>query len=320
MPLSLPYPLPRLPYIRLRFTLRAADRAFLPPFKGSLLRGAFGHALRRSVCTMGPAQPCPDCLLRRACVYTRVFETLIEGETPPFLRGLPTSPRPYVFEPGTEERSFEPGDALPFDLLLVGQAADLLAYALLAVERMARAGLGANRVPFELDRADLALAGGGWQEVYAEGQATKALGRISLLLPSDEPLGPGEVTLRFHTPTRLKVRGKLQGEPDFRTLAFAMLRRTLELTWCHSPGLEIDWELRPLLDLASDVRVTAADLRWHDWERYSNRQGTKISMGGFVGTMTLAGDLAPFGPLLRTAEALHVGKGATFGMGRVEVA
>jgi hypothetical protein len=67
------------------------------------------------------------------------------------------------------------------------------------------------------------------------------------------------------------------------------------------------------------VRVTATDLRWQDWQRYSNRQGRAMEMGGFVGTVEIAGDLAPFLPLLRSAEVLHVGKGATFGLGRIAV-
>jgi CRISPR/Cas system endoribonuclease Cas6 (RAMP superfamily) len=33
--------------------------------------------------------------------------------------------------------------------------------------------------------------------------------------------------------------------------------------------------------------------------------------------MRLEGDLQPFTQLLRMAEVLHVGKGATFGLGRV---
>jgi CRISPR-associated endoribonuclease Cas6 len=34
----------------------------------------------------------------------------------------------------------------------------------------------------------------------------------------------------------------------------------------------------------------------------------------------LEGDVAPFAPLLRAAEILHAGKGAVFGLGKVEVA
>lgn len=311
------YPLPRLPYVRLRCTLRAAAPAVLPPFKGSLLRGAFGHALRRLTCAFGPRQACPDCALRHTCAYPRIFETRIEGDPPPFLHGLPTSPRPYIFEPGTDERTFAPGDPLPFDLLLLGQAADLLPYALLAVERMARNGLGRDRVPFLLDGAKAATPSGSWKTVYAEGRISPALAALQPLLPSDAPLPAGRAVLRFLTPTRLKVRGRLREEPGFRPLVFAALRRALELSWFHHPGAPLDWTFRPLLDQASHIRVTARTFRWHPWERYSNRQGRKIEMGGFVGMMHLEGDLQPFAGLLRMAEVLHVGKGATFGLGRV---
>ena len=312
-----PYPLPRLPYVRLRCTLRAEAPAVLPPFKGSLLRGAFGHALRRLTCAFGPRQACPDCALRRTCAYPRIFETRIEGEPPPFLHGLPTSPRPYIFEPATDERTFAAGDPLPFDLLLLGQAADLLPYALLAVERMARNGLGRDRTPFVLDDAKAATPAGTWKTVYAEGRISPALAALQPLLPSDAPLPAGRAVLRFLTPTRLKVRGTLQEEPGFRPLVFAALRRALELSWFHHPGAPLDWTFRPLLEQASGVRVAAKTLRWHHWERYSNRQGRKIEMGGFVGLMVLEGDLQPFTQLLRMAEVLHVGKGATFGLGRV---
>jgi hypothetical protein len=33
----------------------------------------------------------------------------------------------------------------------------------------------------------------------------------------------------------------------------------------------------------------------------------------------LEGDLAPFAPLLRAAKILHAGKGAVFGLGKVEL-
>lgn len=313
------YALPRIPYLRLRFVLRSVEPAVLPPFKGSLLRGAFGHALRRATCSMGPGHECCDCLLRRACLYTRLFETFIEDEPPPFLRGLPTSPRPYVFETVTETTEFEPGDPLCFDLLLFGQATGLAAHALLAVERMALGGLGAHRFPFVLDKAGAGLANGGWQEIYKEGRPSPALANVTPRFPSEAPVGEERITLSFLTPTRLQVRGQLQEEPGFRALVFAMLRRTLELAWFHLPSAKIDWCLRPLLDRASPVRVASSDLRWQEWQRYSNRQQRKISLGGFVGTMDLEGDLAPFGPLLRAAEVLHLGKGATFGLGRVKV-
>ncbi len=118
MPDLPPYHLPRLPYLRLHCALEACEPARLPPYHGSLLRGAFGHALRRSVCTMGPEQPCATCRLRRACVHTRLFETFIEEEPPP--------------------------------------------YALLAVERMAAAGLGSRRARFGAAGGGAAAEVPGW--------------------------------------------------------------------------------------------------------------------------------------------------------------
>jgi hypothetical protein len=309
-----------IPYLRLTFTLRAQAPARLPAFKGSMLRGAFGHALRRTVCAMGPRQPCESCRLRRACVYTRVFETFVEGPPPPLLHGLTTSPRPFVFEPQDERRDFAPGDPLAFDLILVGQAAELQAYAQLAVERMATAGLGAARSPFALDRVEAQAPDGSRLPLFADGRALAHAAPPPSLPPANglNALCASRATLRLLTPLRLKIRNGLAESVTFRELAFAMLRRTLELAWFHVPGAEIDWSFRPLLDQAAAIRATPR-LAWHDWERYSNRQQTKMLFGGLVGTLALEGDLAPFIPLLRTAEILHVGKGATFGLGRIAV-
>jgi CRISPR-associated endoribonuclease Cas6 len=313
--------LPPIPYVRLAFSLRACGPAVLPAYKGSMLRGAFGQALRRMVCVMGPRQECAGCRLRRECVYTRLFETFIEGQPPPFLRGLPTSPRPYVFEPRGEQRQLATGEALDFELLLIGQACDLQAFAVLAVERMADAGLGHGRHRFAVKRVTCREADGLWREVPggADGPPPPPADPAPSY-PAAELPDSSRALLRFLTPTRIKVKDHLVASIGFRALVFSMLRRTLELAHFHVPGAAIGWHFRPLLDATAAVQVKVADLRWHDWQRYSNRQGRKMSLGGFVGEIELEGDLAPFAHLLRTAEIVHVGKGATFGLGKIAIA
>jgi hypothetical protein len=311
------YVLPALPYLRLAVTLRAEEPARLPPYHGSMLRGAFGHALRRSVCVMGPAQPCESCQLRRACVYTRLFETFVEGEPPPFLRGIRHAARPYVFEPRGGAGPLEPGEPLGFDLLLLGQAVDLQPYVILALERMAQSGLGAGRARFSLARIEAVPPAGPPQALFADGKAAAEPAAASL--PERDGLPAGPLALRFTTPLRVKTRDHLTDHPSFRDLAFNMLRRVLELAHAHVPGTVVDWSFRPLLERAAAVRIVAADLRWHDWERFSHRQNTAMKLGGVVGTLTVDGDLAPFALLLRTAEVVHVGKGATFGLGKLEL-
>jgi hypothetical protein len=316
--------LPAIPYLRLRLTLRAEQPAELPPYQGSMLRGAFGHALRRLVCAVGPRQPCESCRLRRGCIYTRLFETFVEGEPPPFLRGLETAPRPYVFEPDVthlhrESPRFTPGDPLGFDLLLFGQATDLAGWALLAVERMAEAGLGARRARFALDRVLALDQKDDWVVLRDAGRWT---GRDvpAPSVPSRNGLPRERMTLRIQTPLRLQKRGGLATGFSVRDLAFPMVRRVLELATFHVPGAAPDWIFRPLLEHAGTVRIAASDLRWFDWQRYSNRQERKINLGGLLGSVELEGDLAPLAALLRTAEVVHVGKGATFGLGKLALA
>ncbi len=311
--------LPRIPYLRLRATLRAEEPARLPPYTGSMLRGAFGHALRRLVCVMGPAQPCLTCALRRACVHTRLFETFFEDEPPPPLEGLVAAARPYVFEPLGAGGTLDAGETFAFDLILLGQAAELQGYALLALARMARRGLGAGRARFALDRVEAVDGAGGARTLLVEDRLVTGA-PAAPILPARDGLPAGPLALRLATPLRLKVRGRLVVQPGVRDLVLAMLRRTLELAYVHLPGAQLDWDLRLWLERADDVRVVRQDLRWHDWERYSHRQGTRMKLGGVIGDIVLEGHLAPFAGLLRTAEIVHVGKSASFGLGKVELA
>lgn len=310
------YTVPSIPHLRLAVTLRAEEPATLPAYHGSMLRGAFGHALRRLACRLGPGQECAACPLRRECAYARIFETFVEGAPPPFLRGIDRAVRPYVFEPREGGGQLEPGDPLRFDLLLLGRAVELQSHAVLALERMARGGLGRGRARFRLDLVEALDPSGPPRRLFAEGR-----------LPAAEPVAPatvapsslpeGAVALHLVTPLRLKVRDQLAVQLRFRDLAFHMLRRVLELAHFHAPEAEVDWTFQPLLRKAQEVQVRPLDLRWKDWERWSQRQQSAMKLGGLMGSLVLEGDLAPFAPLLRVAEVVHVGKGATFGLGKV---
>ena len=317
---GLVYQIPSIPYLRLRMTLEADETANLPPFQGSMLRGAFGHALRRTVCVMGPQQLCAKCPLRLACGYTRLFEPCIERDPPPFLRGVDQAVRPYVFEPLGGGGLCRKGDRLSFDLLLFGQAVEFQAYAILAVERMARAGLGTRRSRFRLILVEALDPDGTGTKLFETG-AAHATAPAPARVPQTPSLPPGSsATLRLLTPLRIKVRDRLSDHPTFRELAFNMLRRVLEMAYFHVRGAVVDWSFREFLDAADGVHIARAEVSWQDWERWSQRQQTSMKLGGIVGRLILEGDgLKSFASLLAAAEVLHAGKGATFGLGRVGV-
>ncbi len=310
--------LPGVPFVRLRATLVAQRDGQLPAYKGSLLRGAFGHALRRTVCAMTPDQPCTTCALSQDCIHARIFEEPLGRDVSPFLGGLPAAPRPYLFEPNGTDGDYREGDALELDLLLFGQVIELQSFAVKALQHMGRDGLGARRTPFALDRVRYPDGDGTWHVGFQRGVHSWKTSAPALF-PSREPIHRERLRLRFVNPTRIKVKGHLVDGLTFRTFAFRTLRRVLELAHFYVPSLTLDADYEPLLARADDVRIVRRDLRWKDWQRFSNRQHTKMKMGGFVGEITLEGDLNPFSELLRAAEVVHVGKATTFGLGKVEI-
>ena len=312
------YCFPEIPYLSLQFQLRSREAARLPAFKGSLLRGAFGYMLRRTVCVRTPQQLCESCFLNRQCAYTAIFETLIHDEPPRFLRGLPHAPRPFVLDADIEQREFAPGEIFSFEMRLLGTSVTYHPFVIFAIHKMAERGFGSRRQRFDLQAALCQDPAGEWHAFY-DG-ATQAIRRPPLtrtIAGTPDDSSPEQLTLAFRTPTRLKIERELSMEFDFRQLVFRMLRRTLELAHFYVDPAQVEWEFHHLLEAASEVAITRRELRWKEQNRYSHRQKADMLFGGFLGEIDLEGNLRPFLPLLRAAEVLHLGKGATFGLGKI---
>ena len=309
------YKLPSVPFVILRFVFVAERDSILPRYKGSMIRGALGDALKRIVCVMEPAQNCQNCMLRRQCAYTRIFETFIEGEPPPFLKGVQTAPRPFIIDAFDEQKVYKKDQQLIFNFTLLGTACQMHSYVIFAFYKAGEKGFTARSHPFRLQRVlwhDTAFAAA---EEKTDGWKTLYEGATQTLLDTPVPRSPeptnelgSPVTLKFLTPTRMKFNGHYGMEFTFRQLVFKMLRRVLEIAHFYVPEAQPDWDFHDYLVAADKVQITARNLRWEDWHRYSNRQHTKMEMGGFVGEIVLGGDIALFSELLRVCEVVHVGK------------
>jgi hypothetical protein len=53
-------PLRHFKYARFQFLLQATDRLYLPEYKGSALRGGFGHAFKKVVCALKEKKEAPN--------------------------------------------------------------------------------------------------------------------------------------------------------------------------------------------------------------------------------------------------------------------
>lgn len=302
---------------RYTFFCRFETDAVLPVFKGSTLRGGIGHALRRISCALR-RQDCKDCLLVVSCPYAFFFETSEpEGERSGRPR-IAHRPHPYVLMPPDEEKLFYgKGDSFCFSLLLFGRANDYLPHVVYAVQEAGREGLGKrNREPgrFLLESVRL-----GDDLVFAEGvlRSPAAMPRLDLAPVAAED--NDMLALSCLTPLRLKHDNGLQERLPFHVVIRAALRRVASLEAAYGEG-EPNLDYRGIVARADAVQLVAAESRWVDYERYSNRQKSSMLFGGVMGRLLYqGGDLSEFLPLLHYCVTAHLGKQTAFGLGRISV-
>ena len=298
---------PPLPIARLHLTVRADGPLQLPPYAGSMLRGAFGHALL--ALSPLPHTDGKPCALHASCPYCQLFAA------PPLpahsLQKFSHMPQPYVIEPPTGgAQQLQAGQSFGFGLVLIGKALGLLPTVLQAWQRALRTGLGPQHTPCTL--VDIYDENG----TQSLSNKREQLSNLSTTLPPAPALGT-QATLHFCTPLRLQVQGKpvRAGQLTARDLLIALARRHQLLCDVHLGAAAPQYDFKTLVEQVQAVALQAQDLHWFDWGRYSQRQKQEMQLGGLLGAVTLHGDLAPFAELLHFGQWLHVGKNASFGLG-----
>jgi len=374
-------PLSYFKVAKFQFHLKAIDSINLPAYKGSTLRGGFGHAFKKVVCVhpvrksieasnltnnilkSDPAvgqrgiisngvnreKICGSCLLKGKCVYSYVFETPPPSDTSK-MRKYPFVPHPFIITPPLgKKRDYIQGETLYFELTLIGRSIDYLPYFIYTFDELGRIGIGKGKGKYQLEEVRAILPDErskvkGEREnnqgerdemkyedstlIYSGKDKTlknnfKVLGvddlsPISLQPSPSSDLSPNTLHLRFVTPTRLKFDGRLSPALEFHILIRNLLRRISLLSYFHCDR-ELDLDFKGLIEKSHEIKVGKSNLHWFDWERYSNRQETRMMMGGIIGSIIFKGDFEPFQPFLLLGEFIHVGKGTSFGLGKYEI-
>jgi len=300
-----------------RFKCRFETDAVLPAFKGSVLRGAFGRALRQTVCTV-PRTPCSRCRTNPRCLYPTVFD---RSAAPTSSTDRRTPAAPYVIEPPeTQERRFAAGAPFAFGLLLFGDANHSLPYIIYSFERAGMTGVGAEtdgaRGRFRIEAVESS-----GNEVFCGGSkqfSPPVLQAPPDLAPPSESMGCTSVQVTLQTPLRLKASNHLNDTLPFHVLVAAALRRIADL---HNQfgGGEPALDYSGLVNQARAVTTAGAWLRWSERRRYSAYQQQEMLFGGLVGEVHYTGEIGPFIALLAYGAELHLGKQTTFGLGKLSV-
>lgn len=302
-----------------RFRVVWKRDALLPEYKGSTLRGAFGHALRGIVCAFRH-RGCRECPLNTRCLYAQAFEENTWGR-PAGLRQS-AAPHPILFlSPEDKKRFYPRASEMTFGLKVFGDFNRELAFFVLAVQRMGKGGLGKGIESHRGTFSIVSVCHEGmelWDIDHERLEIPRDVPELALSFPPEEISGEARVRIRFVTPMRTKVGKTLPDSLPFKALITHIVRRVHAVFETYGEG-EPDLDYPGLLKRAEDVRICESDLWWQDWERWSNRQKKMMCLGGLMGGVVYQGALAPFTPLLELGKELHVGKNTMFGLGKMEM-
>lgn len=246
-----------------------------------MLRGSFGYALKETVC-INPTMKCTECFAAHECLYYTFYEK--QNHYHPYRFDVDLSPEKY-----------------DFSLLLFQHATSQLPYILSALVKMVTTiGLGSKKKTY----TDFTILCGD-QCLYEQGRFLNP--KIDIQKFSYKPLAE-TFTLRFATPLRMKYRNEfLKSAPALEQVLHSIHLRYEELS---DRG-------RSPLGYEPSYHQMFTRTRFLDLGRYSNRQESKLNIGGIVGEIRYSGVDEHSRTLLRLGELIGVGKQTVFGMGKI---
>jgi len=308
----------------------------LPFFTGSTFRGVIGHALRKVHYGFNSKVDCAACSINNHCKNSDLYAYLFESPSDhPLMVQMCQSqqyktdkyPQPLILDPPKGGR-YHSGEFLSLSFTLVGQAIALFPFTACALTCLEDSSIGQGNGKILLKGIENGFPSeNGSNNLIYDGHRRAIVGPGQVLdLPQikqwiEKQYDPKQnikgLSIRFLTPFRFKEQNRLGYPLTFKLLMRSVLRR-ITLLSVHSP-LSGPIDHKRLLELADQIAVERSWLKWYDWQRYSDRQKTKMKLGGVVGEIVFSGNLYEFLPYLKTCEFLNVGKGGTFGLGKYRI-
>jgi len=269
-------------YTKLSIQINSKDTT--PDFMGSQLRGALGYALKEVSC-INPSFSCEGCFASASCVYYAFYEEA-------------NSIHSYRFD-------FLLGNgAYSFDFYLFEEACEHLPYVLLALDKMLRErGLGKTQRTYQ----DFVFLING---IVANPDKTFFIPQNPTRDFKTEHFYPN-IKLSFVTPLRMKKNNRLIRDANIELKDI--------LSSIYQRALELKKQKRKKLDFEIQGEIIAKDIYYKELTRMSNRQKSRMNLGGIMGSIELKGLNKESYELLSLGVLIGVGKSCVFGLGKIEI-
>lgn len=326
----------------LQFTVRQEQTLKMPSHTGSMLRGAFGVALRSLTCITDLPE-CKHCPLKQHCKFPLIFEnpalnpSSVQAVNPyiihvPMPKQSPATSTLYNNRTTSKRVSniYNSGDIWHFGMTLMGSATVEQTLIIKAWQLALQTGLGAH-TPYQ--RATLLSVSNADKTVYSSAdhtQPTEApilkeaqdLSNLLAIIKDTDAL-----TLRFLTPFRYQQDNRIVSQPnklDSATFIASLYNRIRLCQQNHSSdqSWNIGYDSYHMFKKDIESLDIEIDIIANHVPRRSNRQQRKMELYGLQGDIHLTGKpqtLKRLMPALLLGEYLHIGKNTTMGLGQYQL-
>ncbi len=317
---------------KIEFTLNTLCDTVLPTYKGSTIRGAFGHVFKDVMCIVHHGI-CDKCNFVSLCIFKKIFDSPAPTDSKR-LRNYQSLPHPYIIEPPQDFKNmYVKSEKIKFSLILIGSAVSFFPYFAYAFGLAGLKGLGRRKAgKFEIIKI---INEKDNFELY--NIKTEEFKYINSFYTFDDFIKKDAVRedrnytsiLNFETPTRIVFDARPTSKLEFHIFIRNLLRRISNLYFFYCKendpndtgtvdreGEDIDFEY--YIEKAYNVKISN-DLQWTSHARYSNRQHKQMKLSGFIGKSVFLNTPPDFLWIIRLGELLHVGKNTTFGLGKYKI-
>lgn len=292
----LPELLEQFRYCRLTVTLQLQASGKLPAYKGSMLHGWFGQALRR-----------------------------YDEEAYKILFGIyhNQQPKPYVVVTPPDYRTqYAASEIFNFSFVVLGQACKLLPRIVAALEQGSNLGFGPNRITAKVLSVSSELPGGSVLGI-SEATLSDYVGqRLASVAQATLNVDEQQLAIQLITPMRIKHKNQ-QLNDSLRSVGFIGIQVARRLTQLARFWVNDNEELLTAI-MANQPYYKELEFIEHlyveKWDRFSLKQQQAIPFSGLKGQVSAFGNLTALLPLLYVGECIHVGGKTTFGMGEIKIA
>jgi hypothetical protein len=299
-------------FIKLLFTLKLnVDNP--DPYALYSIRADFKQVFQSAVCSQkGQCGICPEQI---GCSYQYTFSQAL-AQDPEALRRHQKPPLPFVFDLPLLPPQPNSGQELEIGMTLAGSAINFIEDYIAAVKLLFSPANPGQKVSGKITRVD-SLGCSDYRSCIMEETSEVALDRVATISAVDltamNTLNSNHIVVTLLSPLRIIQDGHLLREFTFSAFVRPLMRRISSLAYYYGNGLEVDF--KALANDSAAIEVVENSFQWTDWQQDCRTD----RLSGIIGNGSCSGSLVDYHGLLLLGEHFHVGKGASFGLGRYRI-